>query len=113
MESIKIAFPTSDENTIDEHFGHCKKFALYTIESGKIVSNELVGAPEHQPGLLPKFLAKSGADIIITGGMGQKAIDIFDDNGIKVVLGVNGEILNAVKKYINKELKSKGSACKH
>ncbi|MGM0508708.1 MAG: iron-sulfur cluster carrier protein MrpORP [Fusobacteriota bacterium] len=113
MKSIKLAFPTSDENTIDEHFGHCKKFALYTIESGEIIEDELVDAPEHQPGLLPKFLAKAGADVIITGGMGQKAIDIFDDNGIKVILGVNGKILEAVKKYLRGEIESKGSACTH
>jgi ATP-binding protein involved in chromosome partitioning len=114
LEKIfKIAFPTSDKENVDEHFGHCKEFAVYNVQDKKILSTEFIDAPPHQPGLLPKFLGEKGADTIITGGMGQKAIDLFKEQNIDVILGASGRIENILKEYIDGMLYSKGSACNH
>jgi len=114
LEKIfKIAFPTSDQENVDEHFGHCKQFAVYHVQDKKIVSTEFIDAPPHQPGLLPKFLGEKGADTIITGGMGQKAIDLFKEQNIDVILGASGRIQDNLNEYIDGMLYSKGSACNH
>ena len=109
----KIIFPTNDGINVEEHFGHCKKFAVCLIENEEIVSVNLIQAPEHQPGLLPKFLGKQGANVIITGGMGQRAINLFKEQGIDVILGSEGKIEDVLHKYLNSNLVSKGSGCQH
>ncbi|MCT4633695.1 MAG: DUF134 domain-containing protein [Firmicutes bacterium] len=111
--TLKIAFPTSNKNTVDEHFGHCEFFAIYDINSKKIVKEEFVEAPEHQPGLLPRFLGELNITTIITGGMGQRAIDLFKAQNIDVILGARGEIMANLNEYLGGDLESTGSACTH
>lgn len=109
----KVAFPTSDEKTVDEHFGHCKKFAIFNVKNGEVISTELLDAPEHQPGLLPRFLGEQKATAIITGGMGAQAVSLFNQQNIEVVLGARGEMENILKDYLAGNLESTGSVCNH
>lgn len=83
-----IAIPVSN-NKLDLHFGHCKEFALITIDQKdkKILSRNDVEAPPHQPGLLPPWLANLGVKIVIAGGMGQRAKELFTKQKIKVLVG--------------------------
>lgn len=113
MAELKIAFPTNDRETVESHFGHCKQFAIFTVNGQEIVKKEFVDAPPHQPGLLPKFLGELKANTIITGGMGQRAIDLFKAQGIDVILGAAGSIENNLKEFVGGSLYSTGSACNH
>jgi ATP-binding protein involved in chromosome partitioning len=86
---MKIAIPT-ENGVLSAHFGHCEKFILVDVSSDGDVSNqEEVDAPKHQPGLFPRWLASLGAEVIIAGGMGQRAKVLFEQNGIKVVTGAS------------------------
>ena len=113
MDSMRIAFPTNDNEMVETHFGHCKKFAIYTVKGQEILNKEVVDAPPHQPGLLPRFLGELNANTIITGGMGQRAIDLFKAQNIEVILGATGGIEGNLKEYMGGALYSKGSACSH
>ncbi len=110
---IRVAFPTNDRETISGHFGHCKEFALFDVEESKVINTEYLPSPAHQPGLLPKFLAENGTNIIVASGMGQKAVSIFESNKIEVIMGANGSIKDALNKCIEGQLDSTGSACTH
>ncbi len=110
---VKVAFPTNDGQEVETHFGHCKKFAVYSIQEGKVTDTSVVDAPPHEPGLLPRFLGEMGATTIITGGMGQRAIDLFKNQNIDVILGARGSILENLDIYLKGNLYSKGSACSH
>jgi ATP-binding protein involved in chromosome partitioning len=113
MKESKIAFPTNDGTTVESHFGHCKQFALYTMSDQEITNKEYIDAPAHVPGLFPKFLGELKATAIITGGMGQRAIDLFKDQNIDVILGASGNIDDILNEYMGGSLYSKGSACTH
>jgi predicted Fe-Mo cluster-binding NifX family protein len=82
----KIAIPTS-AGVLDGHFGHCKQFAMVEVENQEIKSIYYLDAPPHQPGLLPPWLAERGATDIIAGGMGQRAIALFNETGVNVFVG--------------------------
>lgn len=75
------------------HFGHCREFALIDIEpeTGEISKQETLPAPDHQPGLLPRWLSDKGAEVVIAGGMGRRAQMLFEEAGIKVVVGSPAE----------------------
>lgn len=108
-----VAFPTSDRTTVDGHFGHTKEFVVYTVKANNIEDVTYLASPKHEPGVLPQFLATHGIDVIITGGMGRMAVDLFNGQGIDVVLGANGSIEANLNEYIGGVLESKGTSCNH
>jgi predicted Fe-Mo cluster-binding NifX family protein len=108
---MRIAIAT-DGTMVAEHFGHCKGFEIFDTENGKIISRKYVQNPGHRPGFLPNYLNDLGVKVIISGGMGIGAIEIFDEKGIKVITGASGKIEQTVKSYLNGQLKPAGGACK-
>lgn len=93
------------------HFGHCDEFMFFDVENGSIVKEESVANPGHRPGFLPNFLADHGAEVIIAGGMGGGAVDIFNERNVEVIIGIQGEPKTAVESYMKGELVSTGSIC--
>jgi len=101
----------SEGGSVTEHFGHCENFNIYDAENGNIVKEESIRNPGHKPGFLPNFLADRGVDVIISGGMGGGAVDIFNERGVEVVVGAAGDAKNAAASYLRGELKTTGSIC--
>ena len=98
-------------NTVAGHFGHCENFIFFDTENGKIVGENSVPNPGHRPGFLPNFLADNGAEVIITGGMGGGAVDFFNERGVEVILGAQGQARDVVEAYLAGKLQSTGSVC--
>ena len=69
--NMRIAIPMT-AGRLSPHFGHCEQFALLDVDqaSKKIVGKLELQSPEHQPGLLPRWLTEKGATLIIAGGIG-------------------------------------------
>lgn len=110
-----IAIPI-DNNKLDLHFGHCKKFALIEadLKEKKILSRNDIDAPPHQPGLLPSWLAQQGVNIVIAGGMGQKAKDLFGKCNIEVLIGAAQETPEKlVSGYLEGTLDLGENCCDH
>ncbi len=107
---IKIAVASEGLN-VTEHFGHCPQFLIFGAEEGKIVDVQTVPNPGHRPGFLPNFLADRGVSVIISGGMGGGAIEIFNERDVEVIVGASGDAKLAVQNYLAGELKSTGSVC--
>ncbi len=112
---MKIAVPVNND-MLDAHFGHCKSFALVDIdqESKTITARENIDAPPHEPGLLPRWLAERNVNIVITGGMGQKAKELFAEQSIDVIVGAPiDKPENLIYSYMNGALQSGINACDH
>ena len=102
-----------DGKDVSAHFGHCEGYALYEATDSVISYYKTLQNPGHEPGRLPVFLAENGVNVIITGGMGARAVQIFEDNNISVILGVSGPVDFAAQNYIAGKLSSNGSICDH
>ncbi|HZJ76434.1 MAG TPA: NifB/NifX family molybdenum-iron cluster-binding protein [Oscillospiraceae bacterium] len=107
---IKIAV-ASEKEMVTEHFGYCSNFNIFEVEDNQIVKSESVPNPGHKRGFLPVFLSDMGIEVIISGGMGGGAIDIFNSKGIEVIVGVSGDAKAVVEAYLQGSLKSTGSIC--
>lgn len=107
---MKIAV-ASEGKMVTEHFGHCEGFAIFTAENNRIISDEFVINPGHRPGFLPNFLHEKGVNVIISGGMGGGAVQIFNEHSIEVITGATGEAEAAANAYLQGKLKSSGSIC--
>ncbi len=97
---------------VSQHFGHCEGFEMYDVQDQKVVGQEYVVSPGHKPGFLPVFLKGIQADVIIAGGMGEAAKDLFLENGIDVVVGVQGNCDEIVSMYALGQLEFTGEICK-
>ncbi|MDY7019103.1 MAG: NifB/NifX family molybdenum-iron cluster-binding protein [Chloroflexota bacterium] len=86
---MRYAVPITDDK-MSAHFGHCQCFALIDADEAKgiILNKEVVSSPGHEPGLLPRWLAEQGVSVVIAGGMGSRAQNIFQENRIQVIIGV-------------------------
>jgi predicted Fe-Mo cluster-binding NifX family protein len=101
----------SNGGMVTEHFGHCEAFNIFNEENGSIVRADRIPNPGHRPGFLPVYLHEMGVDVIISGGMGGSAIQLFNERNIEVVTGAVGDAKFAAEGYLKGELKSTGSVC--
>jgi Mrp family chromosome partitioning ATPase/predicted Fe-Mo cluster-binding NifX family protein len=114
-KTMKIAIPTAG-GQLCMHFGHCEQFALLMVDTNtkRITSTESVTPPPHEPGLLPKWLAEKNVNLIIAGGMGQRAQQLFSQNKIEVISGAPAESPeNLVMAYLNNTLQTGVNTCDH
>ena len=112
---MKIAIPIVD-GQLCMHFGHCAHFALVDVDeqNKKIVAQKLVEPPPHEPGVLPKWLHDQGATVILAGGMGSRAQQLFQQNGIQVVVGCQtAQPETLVRAFLAGELVTGDNACDH
>ena len=110
---MRIAIPMAN-GTVCMHFGHCSTFALVDVEDGRIVSEEDVVPPAHQPGLLPPWLAEKGVRLVIAGGMGSRAQGLFSASGIETITGAPAKgAREIVEEYLAGTLQTLGNACDH
>ncbi len=107
---MKIAV-ACDREIITSHFGHCENFNIYDVDNNTIVNAISIPNPGHKPGFLPNYLNDLGVNVIVSGGMGGGAVDIFNEKNIEVVIGIQGLAIDAVNAYINGQLTSTGSIC--
>lgn len=82
----KIAIPL-DNGILSSHFGHSQQFAVVDTLNSEIVNEKLLVPPPHEPGVIPAWLAQYDVTDIIAGGMGQKAITLFNNYKINVFVG--------------------------
>jgi len=112
---MKIAIPLA-EGRLSAHFGHCQQFALLDVDeqSRTITNRQSLVPPPHEPGVLPRWLHGLGAHVIIAGGMGQRAQQLFAEQGIKVVVGAPAETPERlVADYLAGTLVSGTNLCDH
>ncbi len=115
----KIALACEDNQgmngQVSQHFGRCPYYLLIEVEGSEIKKTDAVDNPyydNHIPGMVPKFINEQGVNVMIAGGMGPRAIDLFSDLGIEVVTGAVGNTENVLKAYLKGEI-SGVEPCKH
>jgi ATP-binding protein involved in chromosome partitioning len=112
---MRVAIPLAD-GKLSQHFGHCERFALIDVDpkAKTILGKQELEAPEHEPGLLPRWLAERGAQLIIAGGMGVRAQNLFQQNGIEVLIGVLAQDPETlVAAYLEGKLQVGENLCDH
>ncbi len=109
---MRIAVPAEGDggitSTVSHHFGRCPFFVLVEVEEGTIGAVEKVDNPffgSHAPGQVPGFLHEQNADLVLTGGMGQRALAFFAQYGIEICSGATGTVQEAVTAWLDGRLR--------
>jgi len=112
---MRIAVPLA-QGRLSLHFGHCEQFAIFDIDDNldKVINRKDAEPPSHAPGALPKWLYENNVSVIIAGGMGQRAQQLFAQNDIKVVIGASsGSPEELVSAYLKDSLQTGDNICDH
>ena len=112
---MRVALPVQGER-LSAHFGHCERFAFFDVKDGETTVSEWYAeaAPEHQPGLLPGWLADRNVNVVIAGGMGPRAVELLQLRGINVILGAaEDDPEKAVLSYLQGSLATGTNVCDH
>lgn len=109
---MKIAVPTVGDQ-VDQHFGHCEKYSIYTTEDKAILAVDYMDSPAGcgcKSNMASK-LAEAGVTILLAGGIGNGAVNVLAQNGIATIKGASGRVADAVAMYLRGELLDRGDTC--
>jgi predicted Fe-Mo cluster-binding NifX family protein len=112
---MRIAIPLTD-GKLSQHFGHCEQFSIIDFDdvSKTILNQQILGPPEHQPGVLPKWLSQLQVGLVIAGGIGSRAQQLFAQKNIKVLCGAGSDDPESiVKDYLAGNLDLGENVCDH
>lgn len=110
-----IAIPVV-EGVLSMHFGHAREYSFFEVddESKEIKNTYSKTPPAHAPGVLPAWLHEEGANVILAGGMGQRAVMLFQQNGIEVIIGAPSiDPEEAARQYLAGTLQTGQNICDH
>jgi len=95
------------ESEVSHHFGRCPYYVIVESEDGGIGPVRVVANPyfqEHSPGKIPLFIKSQDVTVMIAGGMGRRAKEIFDHHGILVATGARGTVRRTLEDYLSGRL---------
>ena len=108
---MRVAISADDKNGLDSvispHFGRCPHYVLVDVDGQEVLAVTAVDNPhyaQHAPGQVPGFIHSQGVNVMVTGGMGRRAIDFFEQYGIESVTGASGLVRHALQHYLGGEL---------
>lgn len=108
-----IAIPM-ENGVLSTHFGHCQYFAIATVENDQIIDIKELTPPDHEPGVYPRWVASFGVTDVIAGGMGQKAISLFNNQNINVFVGAPLEgARDIIENFLADKLSLNANYCNH
>ncbi len=107
---MKMAIAT-DLGNVSEHFGRCPEFTIVEIEKNKVIKKDVIKNPGHSTGFLPKFFREKEINCIIAGGAGFRAQQLFEEFGIKLILGVQGKVDSIINDFIKGKIKQGEDLC--
>jgi ATP-binding protein involved in chromosome partitioning len=112
---MRIAIPITN-GRLSSHFGHCEQFAIVDAdrENSRVTHVELFTPPAHEPGILPKWLSGLCVDLVIAGGMGRRAQQLFAESNIEVIVGASDDAPEKLTlQYLTKRLECGQNICDH
>ena len=111
---MKIAVPITRENHIDDHFGHCESYGVFTIsDKNEIAEVKNVESPQGCgcKSDIASVLASDGVSVMLAGGIGGGAINVLNNSGIEVIRGCAGDAAEVVKLYLSGLVEDSGNSC--
>jgi len=110
---MKLAVPTTRNNQVDAHFGHCEYFTVFTIENGEIKNSQIVDSPQGCgcKSNIVSVLKEMGVEVMLAGNMGGGAVNVLNQHGIDVVRGCEGDVMSLIQEYVKGELIDSGDIC--
>jgi predicted Fe-Mo cluster-binding NifX family protein len=117
---MKIAFASEDnqglKGFLSAHFGRCPYYTIVDVEDKTVSDVQIIDNPyftNHVPGAVPQFIKEQGAQVMIAGGMGPRALELFNQLGIEAITtGIQENLEAILNAYLRGEI-SGATGCEH
>ena len=117
---MKVVFASADnqglQGALSAHFGRCPYYTIVDVEDKAVSNMQVIDNPyftNHVPGAVPEFIKEQGAHVMIAGGMGPRALELFNQFGIEAITtGVQGSLEDILNAYMRGEI-SGATGCEH
>lgn len=112
---MKIAVPTR-ENKVDDHFGHCQAYTVFTINADNRIENtEVVPSPQGCgcKSNIASIFKQMGVTVMLAGNMGAGALNVLNNHSINVYRGCSGDVEQLVETYLKGKINDSGIGCSH
>ena len=109
---MKIAVPTRD-NMVDNHFGHCDHYTIYTIEEGRVAESSTLPSPQGCgcKSNIASVLQQMGVTVMLAGSMGEGAKNKLEAHNIRVIRGCSGVVESVVEGFLKGFVFDSGGGC--
>lgn len=111
---MKIALP-SRQNQIDNHFGHCEYYTIFTVDkdNNEIISQEILPSPAGCgcKSNIAQILSDIGVSVMLAGNMGEGAVNVLKNSGIEVIRGCSGDVKTVADNWIQGNIADSGDSC--
>lgn len=114
LAPTKIALP-SREGRVDDHFGHCAYYTIFSVVAGSVVARSTMPSPEGCgcKSDIAARLEAEGVELMLAGDMGDGARRQLEMHHIRVIRGCKGEVETVVADYLAGRLADSGEMCDH
>lgn len=102
-----------DGDQVAAHFGRCERYELVDVEDGQVTHRQNMANPGHEPGLLPRLLHEAGADCVVCGGAGPRAVGLLGQVGMELIVGIGGPLEDVIESIASGYLAAGDSTCEH
>ncbi len=94
------------DEQVGEHFGRVPNYTMIDSETDEV--QVIDNTSEHMggTGYPAEILANAGVNVMICGGLGRRAIMMFEERGVMVYVGASGTVGNAYQMYKNGQLQA-------
>jgi predicted Fe-Mo cluster-binding NifX family protein len=105
MEEIgmKIGVPSMGDRglgeTVGQHFGMVPFYTIVDTETDQVQVIPNTSTHMGGQGYPPELLHASGVDVLVCGGLGQRAVQMFEERGIRVFVQASGTVEDAIALY--------------
>ena len=117
-ETHLICVPTMGNNGlkeyVSEHFGRAPTFTVVDLDTNEVMI--IPNTSEHMGGIgkPPEIIASTGTEVMLCSGLGPRAIQMFEQQGVEVFVGAGGTVVDAIKAWKEGRLQeaTDANACK-
>ena len=115
---VKVVIPVEDTKgeLVSAHFGRAPYFAWFNVKSGKIVDRGVTPNDSSHfggQGMPPERMMAMGANVVISTGMGIKAIQMFQNSTVAVLQAVHRSSEKSIQDYVEGKLQELTEGCLH
>ncbi|WP_406656490.1 NifB/NifX family molybdenum-iron cluster-binding protein [Methanolobus sp. ZRKC2] len=97
---MKISVPSmgqgGTDDVVGQHFGKVPVYTVYDTDTEEV--SIIANTSEHNggSGLPPELMSEAGVNVMLCGGLGRKAVTMFEQFGIDVFVGASGKVTDAI-----------------
>jgi predicted Fe-Mo cluster-binding NifX family protein len=100
---MKVCIPTMGNKGVNEyvgeHFGRVPTYTLVDTKTNEVTVIDNTSEHGGGSGYPPEIIAKTGAEVMLCGGLGRRAIAMFEEIGVMVYVGASGTVKDTIEMW--------------